>query len=207
MGLDEYYSHVEKLQEHHLDCFIQEELPQKSIRQFVHCEVHLQDFLVRGGRVEPSDYWSNSMFVATSKPPCRLCYYYFSHPDNKFQVQSSHKNVYPKWRLPEVHEGQGEDAQGRRNDLFEEIIEQMQQDTLRLVKEQLPQGKRNDSRTESRGLSTGIGYDYGERSDSRNSIGLFSLSGTSARGKNAEMRHYGPMTTDSYDFVDVGAAL
>ncbi|KAM0321437.1 hypothetical protein ACHAQA_010113 [Verticillium albo-atrum] len=59
-------------------------------------------------------------------------------------------NAYPKWRLPALDEGQDIDAAELREELLDEIIEKMQHDTLRIVEQKLPQGKRNDSRTDSR---------------------------------------------------------
>ena len=60
-NLEEYYGQIENLQEHNLDSHIRDQLPLKSIRQFIHCEVHLEDFLVGDQKVEPSAYWENSI--------------------------------------------------------------------------------------------------------------------------------------------------
>jgi hypothetical protein len=103
--------------------------------------------------VEATSYWRNSMFIATSKPPCRLCHYYFEDPDNYFQVQSSHMNVYPRWRLPDLPAGQDEVASAQ-GEVFEDISYQIQHDTLQLMREQVPQGKYHDSRTNTRGATT-----------------------------------------------------
>ncbi|CRK16691.1 hypothetical protein BN1708_002941 [Verticillium longisporum] len=157
MNMDEYRDHLETLREFGLDENVLKELPQKSMKLVMHCEVLLHSFLVRNGTVEADEYWNDSMFMGTSKPPCRLCHYYFSDTDNDFQVQPSHMNAYPKWRLPDLYECQGSDAAKLREELLDEIMEKMQHDTLSIVKQKLPQGKRNDSRTDSRTMG-GYGW-------------------------------------------------
>lgn len=161
---DEYSHYLGDLQECGLERHINDKLKVRPMRQLVHCEVHLHDFLVNTDIVETASYCKNSMFIATSKPPCRLCHYYFEDPDNYFQVQSSHMNVYPKWRLPNLPAGQDEDASGQEDELFDDIMYQMQQDTLQLMREQVPQGKQNDSRTNTRGVTTVPGPGGGDHS-------------------------------------------
>ncbi|GJC82530.1 hypothetical protein ColLi_05368 [Colletotrichum liriopes] len=208
MDHEVYRSHIEQLQIYNLDHHIQDKLDQGPVDQLVHCEVYLQNFLVRGKMVEPYDYWNNSMFIATSKPPCRLCRYYFNDPDNDFLVQSSHMNVYPKWRLPDVYEGQEEDTFRRREALLDNIIEQMKRDTLLIVKEQQHQWKRNDSRTESwAGMGSRMGNGYGGRSDTRNSGHFSSTSGTSGQGIRPEGQHFDFYSSAAdHDYVDITSA-
>ncbi|KZL80874.1 hypothetical protein CI238_01917 [Colletotrichum incanum] len=202
MNVDEYASHIEQLRDYNLDGHIQDKLRQKPMRQLVHCEVHLQNFLVRTKMAEPDDYWNKSMFIATSKPPCRLCRYYFNDPENDFLVQSSHMNVYSKWRLPDIYEGQDENTLTRQEELLDDIIEQMQQDTLHIVREQLPQWKRNDSRTDSwTGQSAMLGNGQKERSDTRNSGRVSTMSGASGWGMRTERHHFeSPSSDDDSDY-------
>ncbi|KAK1596074.1 uncharacterized protein LY79DRAFT_545253 [Colletotrichum navitas] len=201
-----YNSQIEQLRDYGLDDHIRERLEQKPVRQTVHCEVHLQDFLVRGKMVEPHDYWDNDMFIATSKPPCRLCEYYFDDLEHDFAVQSPHMNVYPKWRLPDVYEGQDGGAVMRREELLDVIIGHMQQDTLRVVEKHHPEWKRNDSRTES-----WVGESrQGERSDTRTSGRFPSASGTGGQGMEAERRGFPfqmqmPVEVEN-EYVCVGSA-
>ncbi|KAM0331511.1 hypothetical protein ACHAQA_003188 [Verticillium albo-atrum] len=211
MDSEEYMEHIQTLQQHNLDRNIQRRLQKKTIQQLVHCEVNLEDFLVRGKTTKPSDYWENSMFIATSKPPCRLCYYYFNDPDNNFQVQSSHMNVYEKWRLPDVYKEQGQETIDRREELLEDLIEQLQTDTLHAVKEKITQGKRNDSRTDTRtGRTTVLEHDHGERSDTRNYYGHYGMEERSDQGTRADIMSSERSTFgvgDELGFVDVGAAI
>ncbi|KAK2018752.1 hypothetical protein LZ32DRAFT_653523 [Colletotrichum eremochloae] len=199
-----YASHIEQLCEYGLGDYIRERLEPKLVKQFVHCEVHLQDYLVREKRIESHNYWNSDMFIATSKPPCRLCRYYFDDSDNGFLVQSSHMNVYPKWRLPDAYEGQDRDAVVRREEVLDDIIEQMQQDTLRVVRDQQHQWKRNDSRTES-----WVGESrLGERNDTRASGRCPSASGTGGQSMGAEGRGFDFQlpTAIENDYVSVGSA-
>lgn len=210
MDLEEYMEQIEALEDHGLRDYLQDELRHKSLRQFVHCEVHLHDFLILEKKTDPSQYWNNSIFIATSKPPCRLCHYYFSDMDNDFEVQSSHMNVYPRWRLPSIGEEQGNDARERQKEVIEDLIEQMQQDTLLIVRQNVPQGKRNDSRTESRGLITAMSSYEGEGSDIQSS-GLWpATAGRSSRGSEFDIRYIPSKLNEDFNFVgahDVGAAV
>ncbi|GKT86905.1 hypothetical protein Ct61P_04755 [Colletotrichum tofieldiae] len=208
MDYEVYETHIEQLRKYNLDHHIQDKLQQGPVDQLVHCEVHLQNFLVRGKMVEPYDYWNNSMFIATSKPPCRLCHHYFNDPDNDFLVQSSHMNVYPKWRLPDVYEGQEKGTFKRREELLDDIIEQMKRDTLLIVKEQHHQWKRNDSRTESwAGMASRGGNGYGDRSDTRNSGRYSSTSGISGQGMRSQGQHSNfSSSAADHDYVDIRSA-
>ncbi|KAK2024326.1 hypothetical protein LX32DRAFT_643726 [Colletotrichum zoysiae] len=179
--LQAYAGHIEQLREYGLEGRVRERLEQRAVQQSVHCEVLLQDFLARMGVVRPQDYYDNSMFIATSKPPCRLCHYFFKDPENDFLVQTPHMNVYPKWRLPDVYEEEGQDRDAvvaRREELLDDLIWQMQQDTLGVVRGQHSQWKRNDSRTESWANVSR----YGGGSDTRASGRFSSASGTSGQG-------------------------
>jgi hypothetical protein len=131
-----------------LEARVRAEHRDTKVNTRVHCEVHLHNYLVKEGKTDPSDYWGNSMFIASSKPTCRLCHYYFKSPSNDFRVQPPHMNLYYKWRLPDVDE-KNEEALDRYYDVMDEIIDQLQEDTLELLKQKVPLGKRNDSRTDS----------------------------------------------------------
>lgn len=137
--------------------------PSKSL---VHCEANLHSHLITAGKTRPCDFWNDVMFIATSKPPCRLCYYYFQDGDNDFQVQSSHMNLYPRWRLPDIVDSNDEASIGHREELMEDIFEHMQDSILNVLQEKFPQWKRNDSRTDSRGCT-----DIREGADSRTPTG------------------------------------
>ncbi|KAM5360951.1 hypothetical protein ACJZ2D_013405 [Fusarium nematophilum] len=152
-GLDssEYDACITDLQRYRLDEGIREQLSSGSFRSRIHCEVHLHSDLVRQGKTQPADFWKSGMFIATSKPSCCLCHYYFQDPNNSdFQLQAPHMNLYMKWQLPNVYEDEGFEAVARREEVAEGIIEQMIEGTLKILKDKFPMWKTNDSRTDSR---------------------------------------------------------
>jgi hypothetical protein len=139
---------LEELRDFGLEAKVRAEHRDTKVNTRVHCETHLHNYLVKEGKIDPADYWGDSMFIACSKPTCRLCHYYFKSPSNDFRVQPPHMNLYYKWRLSEV-DRKDEEALERYYDIMDEIIDQLQEDTLELLKQKVPLGKRNDSRTDS----------------------------------------------------------
>ncbi|KAI9148947.1 hypothetical protein HJFPF1_10991 [Paramyrothecium foliicola] len=131
---------IEDLRAFGFEKYIRSQITKRSPRATVHCEVHLHNYLLQQGKTHRSDYWENSLFIATSKPPCQLCHFYFQCSDNDFIVQSSHMNLYSKWRFPDDCD----------SEVMEEVIESMQAHTLRLLRDKLPSYKSHDSQTGSR---------------------------------------------------------
>lgn len=162
-----YDSDIEELREHGLYAQIQKQEQEFPWKTQVHCEVNLQNHLMKTGKTRSCDLWEGVMFIATSKPPCRLCYYYFQHGDNDFQVQPSHMNLYPKWRLPDVADLKDDASIEHRGELIDDILEHMQEDTLKILQKKFPQWKRNDSRTDSRNWPASLR----DGADSRTSVG------------------------------------
>ncbi|KAL6897627.1 hypothetical protein GGI43DRAFT_97920 [Trichoderma evansii] len=155
----DFASDIDVLKIHDLDNIIYEQLQHGRMRTMVHCEVHLHDYLVQKGKISSADFWNGTMFIATSKPPCRLCHYYFNSPTIDFQVQTSHMNLYPKWRLPDIPDVQGAEAKECYEELLQDIIEQMRHDMIQMLKQKEHKGKTNDSRTDSHSrVSTRISY-------------------------------------------------
>ncbi|KAF4996128.1 hypothetical protein FGRMN_4678 [Fusarium graminum] len=145
-----YDNDLNELREHGLDDQIlkqEQEFPSKTQ---VHCEVNLHNHLEKSGKTRSCDLWEGVKFIATSKPPCRLCYYYFQDGDHDFQVQPSHMNLYPKWQLPDVVDLKNDESIEDHKQLMEDILEHLQEDTLKVLRKKFPQWKRNDSRTDSR---------------------------------------------------------
>lgn len=187
-NLSHYASDIAELRKHGLDEEIQKQEQIMPSKTQVHCEMHLHNHLVKQGKTRPSDFWNDTMFIATSKPTCRLCYYYFQDDENEFHVQPPHMNLYPKCRLPDVDDSNDEGAIVRHEHLMTDILEQMQIDTLKILQMKHPQWKRNDSRTDSRNWTSTLRDNAG----SRDSI----------------LRHhiYPPPDFDEDSFVDVGVA-
>ncbi|KAF4960505.1 hypothetical protein FGADI_912 [Fusarium gaditjirri] len=161
-----YEGDIEELRRDGLDKQIQKQELKFPSKSLVHCEANLHGHLVKAGKTRPCDFWNDVMFIATSKPPCRLCYYYFQDGDNDFQVQSSHMNLYPRWRLPDVVDSNDEASIEHREELIADIFEHMQDSILKALQEKFPLWKRNDSRTDSRGYT-----DVREGADSRTPTG------------------------------------
>lgn len=114
-------------------------LDKRDPTTLVHCEMQLRDYLVQHNRIDPVQYVDEDLFIATSKPPCRLCRYYFESVKD-FQVRDSHMNVYPRWRLPDgCTDGE----------LLGRLIGRVRRDLLSLLEDEVPIWKRNDSRTDS----------------------------------------------------------
>lgn len=105
----------------------------------IHAEVNLHPHLVDKGYVEPANFWEGSPFIATSKPPCQSCHYYFKVVDNHFQVQATNMNLYPKCRLPS----------GCSEEILDDILLDMQDETRRVLRTETANYTRYDSRTDS----------------------------------------------------------
>lgn len=190
MDLRNLQQHMEQLRDFGLNENIKEQIPQKPIKRVVHAEVRLYDFLVQNGLYDSEDYWKDTMFIATSKPPCRLCYHYFEIIDSEFEIQSPHMNTYMKWRLPDIYKeqelgvGDPSEALCRQQVLLETIVERMQNDVLHIINEKKPEGSTNDSRTGTRfGSSTMERHNNEERSYSH----------TSDRQSNRPIHPFGPL--------------
>lgn len=155
----DFESDITELRIHELDDIIHKQLQSWKIKTMVHCEVHLHNHLVQKGKTSSTNFWSGAMFIATSKPSCRLCHLYFNSPTNEFQVQTSHMNLYPRWRLPEIYEDQGVEAKDYCEELLQDLIEQLQPDLILMLKQKEPKGKTHDSRTDSHSrVSTRASY-------------------------------------------------
>lgn len=111
----------------------------------VHCEVLLHGYLAEQGQTAPLQFLDDGCFIATSKPPCKLCHVYFSAFQGHFRVRAPHLNMYSKWRLPD----RGEDDAAERDAILDDMIEQMQDDTVALLRNKRALWRRHDSRTDT----------------------------------------------------------
>ncbi|KAF1734912.1 hypothetical protein CRV24_003830 [Beauveria bassiana] len=137
----------------------------------VHCEVLLHGYLHDQGRVSPPQFLDGACFIATSKPPCKLCHVYFSatalninnnhnNGQRPFRVRAPHLNMYARWRLPDMDVADDNDtaAVEDRNDVLEDMVEQMQSDTVALLRDKRATWRRNDSRTDTHaGFQSALG--------------------------------------------------
>ncbi|KAM3511638.1 hypothetical protein MY11210_004722 [Beauveria gryllotalpidicola] len=130
----------------------------------VHCEVLLHGYLHDQGRVSPPQFLDGACFIATSKPPCKLCHVYFSATalnGRRFRVRAPHLNMYARWRLPDTDaddEAAAAAAAEDRDDVLEDMVEQMQSDTVALLRDKRATWRRNDSRTDTHaGFQSALG--------------------------------------------------
>uniref|UniRef100_A0A8H7K4L2 Uncharacterized protein n=1 Tax=Bionectria ochroleuca TaxID=29856 RepID=A0A8H7K4L2_BIOOC len=142
--LEEFQPDIAELQKYGLELEIDKQKFERNSKTSIHAEVHMHDYLSRVRKVKASDFWDGTMFIATSKPVCQLCHFYFQNDDNEFSVQPPHMNLYPMWRVPD-------DAS---EEVLEDLIDRMQVNTIKLITEKHPYYKRYDSRTDSHGCQT-----------------------------------------------------
>jgi hypothetical protein len=135
----EFQDDINELQSFGFQEHLRDQIKKRDLRAIVHGEVHLHNYLLQIGKTKPSHFWEDRLFIASSKPTCMLCHYYFQYSDNDFIVRSPHMNLYPKWRFPDACD----------EETMQETIEQMQVHTLEMLKKKLPQYRNNDSRTDS----------------------------------------------------------
>jgi hypothetical protein len=163
-----YLTHLTDLRPH-LDTFIEKHIfniPQKTV---VHGEVLLRHDLVLRGKTNVADFWHGSKFIATSKPPCRLCHFSFQDAPHGFEVQNSHQNIYLKWRLPDLALDAGPEIMEQREEDLDEICDLLYYDVVTALTDKKSQWRTNDSPTSSRGVTTATGgYSKSEMSDPRN---------------------------------------
>jgi len=146
---EEYRAYAEELQWVGLDKALQKQAEKSTLRPIVHAEVLLLKSLESDGGTHPSRFFEGYKYIGCSKPTCRLCCYYFSVHPSGVEVRRTHHNLYPSWRMPDVYEDQGPQAEKDRKDLMNKIVPLIRTDAFRVLKEKLAEGKRHDSNTES----------------------------------------------------------
>ncbi len=91
----------------------------ESFRPVVHAEVLLLDWLKNTeGGTHSERFFARYKFIGTSKPPCRLCSFYFDEDGTDVKLQPSHMNLYLSWRMPDVRASHGENAAARKKDIM-----------------------------------------------------------------------------------------
>ncbi|KAF5967430.1 hypothetical protein FCOIX_11951 [Fusarium coicis] len=108
--LSYYDDDIAELRRYGLDEQIQKQELKFPSKTLVHCEANLHSHLITAGKTRACDFWDDVMFIATSKPP----------------LQSSHMNLYPRWRLPDIVDSNDEASILHREELIEDIFEHMQ---------------------------------------------------------------------------------
>lgn len=128
---------------------IEEIVSKDTFRPIVHAELLILQSLEQDGLVHPSNFFGswNLKYIGSSKPTCRLCHYYFQYHSGRFQVRSTHGNLYQNWKPPDVLGRDGEDAIKARENMMNKIIQPIREDGLRTLRERVPLGREHDSST------------------------------------------------------------
>lgn len=117
----------------------------------IHSEVLLHHWLLTDhgkGEINPSMFFNSWPYIGSSKPTCKLCKYYFEESRSGVEVRASHGNLYPKWRLPDVYDFEGEGAVKRRQVILDRILQRVRTEVFNAIKKKSPLSyKQEDSNT------------------------------------------------------------
>ncbi|KAF4949399.1 hypothetical protein FSARC_13489 [Fusarium sarcochroum] len=143
--LDLYEDQIQHLSVHDLDGEIAR-LWYTKPEPIVHAEVLVHDWLENSeGGIRPERFFNRWKFIGTSKPPCKLCSYFFDEYPTDVQVRSSHQNVYFPWRMPDIYEDQGDAARITRMRVIDRMKLRINADIARIMSEKLSDGRPHDS--------------------------------------------------------------
>ncbi|KAI1071788.1 hypothetical protein LB507_005462 [Fusarium sp. FIESC RH6] len=135
-----------------IDDVLRKSLNPKKFIPILHAEMLVYEYLSTSGQTATECYWNQWSYIGSSKPTCRLCYYYFDAlQDDKPAVRPSHHNLYRNWRLPEHHDPK------TRDELLNRIAQRIRADVIKTLKEKKLRRKEKDSNTYSsfpKGLRT-----------------------------------------------------
>lgn len=145
--LTPHFSQLQQLQKLGLDRSVKEQIT--KTKPFVHAEILVHNELLRCGISEPQEYWRGVKYIATSKPTCRLCSYYFRAHSDQVQVRPSHLNLYPNWRLPDISEEHGPETRLEQQLILQSMTIEIQNDVKKTLRELCPRGRNHDSNTYS----------------------------------------------------------
>ncbi|KAF5689599.1 hypothetical protein FCIRC_1294 [Fusarium circinatum] len=115
-------------------------------KPLVHAEVLVHDWLENTeGGIRPERFFNRWKFIGSSKPPCKLCSYFFDEYPTDVQVRPSHQNAYFAWRMPDVYDYQGEESSRKRMLVMDSIKARIRADVMRILSEKLADGRTHDS--------------------------------------------------------------
>ncbi|KAK3348746.1 hypothetical protein B0T25DRAFT_581840 [Lasiosphaeria hispida] len=145
--IDAYRGRASNLQQWKLD----ERIKDKAEGRFapiVHAELLLLDSILRseqanlGNEEDTPRFYNEAEFdryIGCSKPTCRLCSLYIEEHRKQYpggvHVRSSHQNLYPNWRAPDVYVSDGLEAEYRRNSVLEQVVKGVRSLTFNAIKE------------------------------------------------------------------------
>ncbi|KAK2468115.1 hypothetical protein H9L39_20337 [Fusarium oxysporum f. sp. albedinis] len=115
-------------------------------KPIVHAEMLVHSWVENTeGGIRPERFFNRWKFIGTSKPPCKLCSYFFDEYPTDVQVRPSHQNVYFAWRMPDVFEHQGEASIRTRMLVMDSIKTRIRADVVRILSEKVSDGRPHDS--------------------------------------------------------------
>ncbi|KAH7111016.1 hypothetical protein B0J13DRAFT_462168, partial [Dactylonectria estremocensis] len=136
---------LQQLSAHDLDGDIRKIWSHPS-KPIVHAEVLVHHWLESTpGGIRPERFFHRWKYIGSSKPPCKLCSYFFDEYPTDVQVRPSHQNVYFPWRMPDIYEHQGPDAATTRMRVMGRIKIRICADIARILSERLSDGRPHDS--------------------------------------------------------------
>lgn len=139
---------VQTLQAFDLDDRIRSEYRKSSFAPIVHSEILMLNWLETNGGIEPSRFFKDWVYIGSSKPTCRLCDYYFQEHTSTVEHRSSHGNLYPSWRFPDVLPSQGLSVLDTRETMFNRVLQRVRKDAFDIVRKKVPPScKEYDSNT------------------------------------------------------------
>lgn len=162
---------AEEMQKFNLDEIIQHHVRSKAFRPIVHSEVLLHNYLLARGLSHPSHYWNGWKYIGSSKPTCRLCFYYFSEHPDQMHVRQTHHNLYRNWQLPNAVAHPEGPVEIQRPQLLARLTLRMRDDARRTLNERCSPGRRHDSNTYST-WPDGLSRQWGTETCSFHDIGI-----------------------------------
>jgi hypothetical protein len=149
--LDTYQARAEKLQELSLDETMLTECNSPLKTHVVHAEVLVLDYVLGYLQdAEDTQFCDDLRYIGSSKPTCRLCYYYFISHSSGIQVRETHDNLYSHWRAPDVFD---ENAMTKMERHLHGVIVRTRADAIRSLMSPTLKGRKYDSNSFSNSLS------------------------------------------------------
>jgi hypothetical protein len=149
--LEELYAaaeRTERLQSFRLDQEIKEEWSKKSKDGIhIHAEINLLRYLEQTeGGTEDSRFFQGIKFIGSSKPPCKLCSYFFQEYPTDVEVRASHRNLYGKWLMPDINSDQASSRGGSDTlKVARKIRDRLRNDLLQALRGGEIDGRPHDS--------------------------------------------------------------
>lgn len=156
----QYQSAAQELQKQGLDGLIQQRVKADGFRPQVHAEVLILQSLEQEGLVLPTRFFNHDAYIGASKPTCKLCHWYFHLRNNGPEVRPTHHNFYPRWKLPDICQCEGEAIPRLTQDrvaMLKNITESIRSEALEVIDQKASKGKVHDSNTDPTFLVPSLG--------------------------------------------------